>query len=158
METIVVGYNDSEAAHAALAWAIGYARERDATILLVYVVTSIVEWELAAVQVNPDPVRHRFEQLLATRWSAPLREAGVPYESLLTVGRPSESIMQCARDHDASMIVIGLTGRGMLHELVSQSTARHLLHRAQRPVVAVPPAWSSAAAPRDDGRLPPYAG
>jgi len=142
METIVVGYDDSEAARAALAWAIGYARDRDATILLVYVVASVLEWELAAIQVNPDPVRHRFEQLLATSWSEPLREAAIAHESLLMVGRPSESIMQCARDRDASLIVIGMTGRGMLHELVSQSTARHLLHHAQRPVVAVPTTWS----------------
>jgi nucleotide-binding universal stress UspA family protein len=142
MEQIVVAYDDSPAARAALAWAIEYANDRDARILLVYVVTSIGEWELAAIQVDPDPVRSAFKQLLATDWSSPLREARISYEPILLVGRPAEMIMRCAREHDASMIVLGMTGRGILHELVSESTGRHVLQEAKRPVVAVPEMWT----------------
>jgi len=137
-ETVVVGYNDSAAARAALSWAIEHVTGRDAQILLTYVVSSVTEWELAAVQIDPDPIRHRFERLLATDWSAALREAGVPYQTVLTVGRASDALMRCAREHDASLIVIGMTGRGVLHELVGASVATRLIHRAHRPVVAVP--------------------
>ena len=142
MERIIVGYDDSPPARAALVWAIEYAKDRNVLILLVHVMTSITEPALAAMHRDPDPVRHTFEQLLSTEYSAVLRDAHINYEPVLLVGRPAELIMRCARQHDASMIVIGTTGHGVLHQLVRDSTGRQLLHEARRPVISVPPTWT----------------
>ena len=43
METIVVGYNDSDAARAALDWAIQHAMRTDSELLVAYVASSIAE-------------------------------------------------------------------------------------------------------------------
>jgi nucleotide-binding universal stress UspA family protein len=141
MQELLVAFDDSDAARAALAWAIQYAQASDARVVLLYVVSSVGEWELAAVQVNTDPLRQRFGELLDGIWSEPLREANVPYRTKMVVGRPAEKILETARGERVSLIVLGMTARGILHELVLGTTARHVLHEAQRPVVAVPGGW-----------------
>ena len=79
MNTIVIGYDSSAAADAALEWAAGHAACTAGEVLVVYVASSIAEWELAAAQINTDPVRHEFERRLRDEWTAPLRTAGIPY-------------------------------------------------------------------------------
>ena len=146
MELLVVGYDDSEAARAAMRWAAHYARERDAVLHVIYVVSSIGEWELAALQVNPDPLRDEFQRCLREEWTEPLREAGVTYTTHVAIGRPAEELMRYARRENAALIVIGMTGRGTLAELVAGGTAHDLEHHALRPVVAVPAHWNPSPA------------
>jgi len=68
--------------------------------------------------------------------------------ALLWAGRQArvaEALIVVARKYDASLIVIGMTSRGTLSELISGSTQHELLHHAVRPVVAVPATWTDAA-------------
>jgi nucleotide-binding universal stress UspA family protein len=138
---ILLAFDDSPAARAARLWAIREASVVGRPVRLLYVVSSLSEWDLAAIQVNPDPLRRRFAQLLATTWSEPLRDAGVDFTTELVVGRPSETILEVARDHDAEMIVLGMSTRGLLHEILMGTGMRHVLHEARRPVIAVPEGW-----------------
>lgn len=69
MERIIVGYDHGPAAQGALRWALDYARRTNAELVVVYAVSSSWEWELAAIQVNPDPIRHEIRQLLAESWT-----------------------------------------------------------------------------------------
>ncbi len=142
MDTIVVGYDNSEAAQAALAWAGEQAKRTNSEILVVYVASSTAEWELAAVQIDPDPIRHEFQRRLREEWTAPLRNAEVAYRTKFVSGRVAEELMSSARDEHASLIVIGMTLRGTLSELVAGSAQHDLLHHAVRPVVAVPATWN----------------
>jgi nucleotide-binding universal stress UspA family protein len=142
MDKILVAYDHSEAAQAALSWAIDYSKSRDTEVLLVYVVSSVAEWELAAVQLDPDPIRHNVERLLGGAWSAPLRESGVQFDTRVLVGRPAETILQCAQEEDVSLIALGMTTHGTLFELIVGGVAAHVLHHARRPVVAVPAGWA----------------
>jgi nucleotide-binding universal stress UspA family protein len=141
---ILLAFDDSPAARAARAWAIREAHAVGRPVRLVYAVSSLGEWDLAAIQVNPDPLRHRFAELLATSWSEPLRAAGIDYSTELVVGRPADAILKVARDRDAEMIVLGMSARGLLHEVLMGTAMRHVLHEARRPVVAVPEGWGSA--------------
>lgn len=50
--------------------------------------------------------------------------------------------MHYARRERASRIVIGMSPHGSLAELNFGSTTHSLLHRALRPVVAVPADWT----------------
>jgi nucleotide-binding universal stress UspA family protein len=143
MDTIVVGYDDSAAARSALAWAAQCADHAGRELVVVYVASSIAEWELAAAQVNPDPIRHEVRRLLKDEWTASLRRNGVPYRTRLRSGRVAEQLMRAAREEQATLIVIGMTAKGTLSELVRESTQHRLLHHAARPVVAVPAGWSS---------------
>lgn len=65
METIVVGYNDTGPARAAMSWAAAEARQRHARLLVVYVISSAGEWELAVAQIDTGPIRREFERRLA---------------------------------------------------------------------------------------------
>ena len=142
MQRLLVAFDDSPASHVALRWAIDDAAVRSRGVLLLYVISSIAEWELAAIQVNPDPIRREFEHLLQGRWSEPLREAGVEYSTRLRVGRPADEILSTARVERAVAIVMGMSTRGLLHEVILGTVARHVLHDALRPVIAVPEGWS----------------
>jgi nucleotide-binding universal stress UspA family protein len=143
MEPIVVGYNNTAAAEAALHWATGHAIRSESSLVVVYVASSIAEWELSAAQIDPDPIRHEFERRLENEWTAPVRKAGVPCRTKFTVGRAADELMRTARAENAVLIVIGMSPRGTLSELVWGSTQHELLHGAVRPVVAVPASWDN---------------
>jgi nucleotide-binding universal stress UspA family protein len=139
---IVVGCDGSRAAHAALEWATTQAERTESELLVVYVASSIAEWELAAVQIDPDPIRREFRHRLEGEWTASVRKAQVPYQTRFAVGRVAEQLMHAARDVEATLIVIGLTPHGTLSELVMGTTQHELLRHAVRPVVAVPATWA----------------
>jgi len=141
MQRALVGYDDSPAARSALTWGLGHAQREHAGLVVAYVSSSALEWELAAVQVNADPLVHEFERRLREEWTAPLREAGVAYETRLLHGRPADALLRCAEEDDAELIIVGMTGRGTVNELLMGSTTHQLLHHAARPIVAVPAGW-----------------
>ena len=145
MDTIVVGYNDSPAARAALAWATNEARHRNARVLVVYVVSSIGDWTLAAIQVNTDPLRAALEQHLAGKWTAPLRDQGIDYNTTGVEGSVGKAIRAAAVQADVSMIVVGMTHRGALAEWMSDDPEPDLARHAARPFVAVPAGWHEKA-------------
>jgi nucleotide-binding universal stress UspA family protein len=145
MERVIVGYDDSPAARGALTWAVDHAQRVGGELIVVFVVSSSFEWELNAVQVNTDPIRKEFERRLRGEWTEPVRAAGVRYETQLVVGRPADALLDAARHNEASLIVIGMTARGTLGELVFSSVSHQLFHRAVRPVVTVPAEWKPVA-------------
>jgi len=138
---IVLGYDDSPAARAAMRWAGDQAQLTAVEVRVVYVVSSAAEWELAAIQVDPDPIRHEFERRLREDWSTPLRERGVRHDTCVMVGRVADQLMHAAQDMTADLIVVGMTQHGSLAQIVGSSTIRALRGHAVRPVVAVPAEW-----------------
>jgi len=140
-ESVLVAYDDSPAARAALRWAIAYATEREHELVLVYAFSSLTEWELAAIQVDTSPMERRVHEMLDGPWSEPVRRAGLQCRTVARSGRPADVILATARQEDVELIVLGMTERGVLHELVLGQTHRHVVHEARRPVVAVPSDW-----------------
>jgi nucleotide-binding universal stress UspA family protein len=139
----VVGFDDSEAAQAALRWAAHHAAITGSELVVVYVSSSIAEWELAAIQVDVDAIRRRFKERLDGEWTAALQGRGLSYRTEFSVGRPAVELMRVARSESASLIVVGMTARGTLGEIVFGSTQHVLQEHAVRPVVAVPPTWEA---------------
>lgn len=146
MEHLVIGYDHSPPAQGALSWAIDYAGRSGAELVIVYAISSAWEWELSAVQVNPDPIRREITERLNQEWTEPVRAAGIRYQIEVTIGRPAEVLLASARHHEASLIVLGMTGRGTLGELVLSSTSRQVAHHAIRPIVTVPAGWTGGEA------------
>lgn len=142
MNTIVLGYDDSEAARAARVWAMHHARVTDAEVLVVYVSSALAEWELAAAQIDPDPIRREQERRLREEWTSPFRTRNVAYRTAFAIGRVAEELMRVARAEHAALIVIGMTARGTISELIFGSTQHELTHHAVRPIVAVPGSWT----------------
>lgn len=55
VEPIIVGYNDSNAARAALLWAIDYGHRVEAELVVMNVMSSVVELEYSAAQlISPE--------------------------------------------------------------------------------------------------------
>jgi len=79
--------------------------------------------------------------LLCVDWTAPLRERQVPFRTHVSIGRVATELMRVAHAEHASLIVVGMTGRGTLGEFVFGSAEHELLKHAVRPVVAVPATW-----------------
>jgi nucleotide-binding universal stress UspA family protein len=136
---ILVGCTDSDASRAALRWATRVARDLDAEIVAAYAISTLWEWELAAVQVNTDPIRREVTELLDGRWTEPLRHAGLRYRTRVVSGPPAQALMQLARAEQVDLIVVGMGRHGTMSQLLLGTVSKDLLRGALRPVVAVPP-------------------
>ncbi len=71
-----------------------------------------------------------------------VRKAGVPVDSRLVEqigGRPSELILEAARDFRAGLIVCGTHGRTGFRRAALGSTAEEIVRRSNSPVLLVPP-------------------
>ena len=72
--------------------------------------------------------------------AAALTEAGITVHAEVVdalFGHAAREIVDLARQHDASVIVMGSRGRGDLAGLVLGSTAHKVIHLADRPVLVV---------------------
>lgn len=134
MKTIVVGVNGSEEAARSLHWSACLAEQSHGRVVAVRAVSRIGIWELAALQVNPDPVVRGFEKQLRGPWTAPLRELGVEYTTRLERGEAADALVRVANREDADLLVIGARHRDPAHG----TTTRRLLKRTRCPLVVIP--------------------
>ena len=134
MKTIVVGVNGSEEAARALRWSARLAEQNGGRVVAVRAVSRVGIWELAAFQVNPDPVVRGYEEQLRGRWTAPLRRSGVDYTTRLERGEPAEAPVRVASAENADLLVIGARHRDPAHG----TTTRRLLKHTRCPLVVIP--------------------
>jgi nucleotide-binding universal stress UspA family protein len=141
--TLVVGYDGSDAAQAALLFA---ARQAGASgrVFVVH-----------AYELPPDMLGSpNYDRILSERrgrGEALLRElplrgdalAGPEYEIELIGGPPADALMGVARARHADEIVVGARGLGRIRALLG-SVSHELLHIADRPVVVIPAAFIRA--------------
>ena len=146
LKKILVGVDDSEAAAAAARWAAEAVRETGGEVVAVHcldtsVVRLAVESVIRGLGVPPTDIvdwRDEIRLLLEADWSQPLRDAGVPYRTMLVEGDPVRALLDTARDLDVDLIVVGHQGgTTFLHRLFSH-VSEALLDHASRPVVVVP--------------------
>lgn len=134
--TIVVGYDGSKTARAAVA----YARRRaGAAGRLVVVHAYALPAELLGF-----PNYDRLLEERQRRGRALLEEVApegddARVESELIGGSPAQAIADVARVRDADEIVVGARGLSRARALLG-SVSAELLHRADRPVVVIPAA------------------
>lgn len=135
---IVVGYDGSEAARAAVT----YAAERAGQKGKVYVVHSFgppPDWlGVPNYQHVLDDHQGRGKAIL----DALVLEGGdalmdVDFELELIGGHPAEALAEVAKTRDADEIVIGSRGFGRLRSALG-SVSQELLHLADRPVIVIP--------------------
>lgn len=135
---IVVGYDGSEAARAAVAHAAARAGRRG-KIYVVHCFGPPPDWLGAPnYQRLLEDHQGRGKALL----DALLLEDGdalvdVDYELELLGGNPAEAIAGVAETRDADEIVVGSRGFGRLRSVLG-SVSLELLHRADRPVTVIP--------------------
>ena len=134
MGTIVCGVKCSPGARAAVLTAAHLGHEFDVEVVVVHVVPS--------VQRELDVYLGERAERTASEFVAAMLE-GTEDVSKITVlgavGDPAERLTWAAREHDASLIVLGARTQGKFRAFLRSRLAAQVLEQAPVPVVVVPP-------------------
>jgi len=139
---IVLGIDGSTGSAAAVAWCVKNAPLLDADVTAVYVLAPLVAIgplpsEATVPPTFDEELRRELTTELETKWCAPLREAGVPFEARLLDGEPARTLIEVAERVDADLVIVGRRGRSSFAELLLGSVPHHLTHHCRRPVLVV---------------------
>ncbi|WP_433323574.1 universal stress protein [Spirillospora sp. CA-294931] len=155
---VVVGVDDTPAARCALSWAIGEARLRGLSLLVVHA-EPLPPHVSAAGQLGggvTDALRGAGAELIATLLDevADGTPHGVELTAVAVVGEPGATLVKLAGDDD--MLVVGHGDRGPLSRLLRPSVRLHCARRARATFVCVrPPTLDSLIESLSDGEEPP---
>ena len=84
----------------------------------------------------------RGEQTLALLVSQ-LREAGLEAEGVMLFSDDTaKAILKTARARNCTMIVLGLTGKGVLKRLIAGDVPANIIRQADMPVLLCPANWT----------------
>ena len=137
-KTIVWATDGSEHADRALPFVTGIARAHRSKIVAIHADELLAGRFGGASLLADDP------ELVAKieRQVEELREAGYTADLRIVRGIDGVAtlIAQAAADADAELIVVGTHGHGGFTSALLGSVARGLLHQAECPVLAIPPA------------------
>jgi nucleotide-binding universal stress UspA family protein len=135
-DTLVLGYDGSEPAIAALNETIRLASQLRASVVVVFA------YHVSPLGGTPGgSYREALERVGAhaiRRAEADLEAAGIKVESRLVSARPAEAIMAVADEVDARAIVVGTLGEGAITGTIFGSVVLKLLQRTMRPLLVVP--------------------
>jgi nucleotide-binding universal stress UspA family protein len=136
MGAIVVGYDGSAPARAALDHALALARELGDEVAVVfgYAPPGIWGGEIADHEQAIEELGERVTAEARGRAAA----AGSEIEVELVPKRASEALLETAARREARMIVVGGSGDGAIKGILLGSTAIKLLHLSDRPLLVVP--------------------
>jgi nucleotide-binding universal stress UspA family protein len=134
---IVLGYDGSAGAEAALHQAILLAKQFDDRLVVGFGAAP------PGSSVSGEEYKehwHALEELGRNATDEAVRRAsaeGVDVEVELVPARPSQALVDLAAKHDARYIVVGSYGEGPLKGAILGSTPHKLLHLSEVPVVVV---------------------
>lgn len=89
-----------------------------------------------ARDLNAEELKREHAALLSI--SAKLRAEGLAAQALLLKGDPASQISEKANELDASMIILGSHGHGILHKAFLGSVSESVMKHARRSVLVVP--------------------
>lgn len=132
---IVVGVDGSDAANAAVEWAIQAAKVDGSPVLLVHGLTGL------PAEIAPSAIDRFVTQAheLVDGHARRVTEAGVDAETFVDVADPRALLREVADRRDARMIVVGAHGDGPVAGILVGSVVSHVAQQSDQPVVVVPP-------------------
>jgi nucleotide-binding universal stress UspA family protein len=138
LTTILHPTDFSENSRVALDWALAWAQQFDARLIVLHVVP-----EFAAVyQLKQEEVERlstHMQQVAEAEMRQLWQERGgaVDYELVVTIGAPAQEILRIAIERQVDLIVIGTHGRTGLSHLLLGSVAERVVRLAPCPVLIV---------------------
>ncbi|MBL9166903.1 MAG: universal stress protein [Verrucomicrobiales bacterium] len=155
VKRILVPIDFSDCSNKALQYALPFAEQFDAKILLLHVCEPFIPMpEMSAVDVGLIEARIREQsqrQLLELQASLPEESTS---EAVVRIGRPFLEIVQAAKDLDADLIIISTHGRTGISHVLLGSTAERVAQRADCPVLIVREKEHDFASPRPKLKAP----
>lgn len=136
MKTILVGYDDSDAAGRALQRAATLAKALDSQL----VVTSVAPVTETAVgrSLGADPVEPASDHLAELACARnQLEQMGVAASYIEAVGHEGDALIAAATDRDADLIVVGSEHSSLVGRLLGQSVPDTVAHHAPCDVLIV---------------------
>lgn len=131
MMKILIGYNGTRVAKAALALARKYAKIFDAKVLVVTSMEGGVGEKVKEIAAAEEGLRFA---------KAFMSEDGVKDCETHQLARglsPGEDIVQFARDHEVDMIIVGIEKKSRTQKLILGSTAQYIILKGPCPVTTV---------------------
>lgn len=142
----------SESSLEALKYAISFARDSKARLILMHVVNEKMFSEgLSLARVSaPEALREELqaeaERQLKSLIPAQERQ-GLSWEQVILSGLPFLEIIRYAQANDIDLIVIGTHGHTGVEHIIFGSTAEKVVRKAHCPVLSVKPAQRTSATP-----------
>jgi nucleotide-binding universal stress UspA family protein len=139
---ILLGYDASECADAALESAIDLTRSLGDRLVIAYA------YEPPVHTLGEELKEHRralaeIGERVTGQAVERARAEGLEAEAALVAERPVQALLDLAAEHDARMIVVGTFGESPLRGAILGSVPHKLLHLSQTPVLVVPSARTS---------------
>ncbi len=133
---LIVGYDDSPGARAALDAAIELAGDLGDRLVIAfgYEPPGDIGEELTAARAAVRELGERVAHHALVRATA----AGVEAELAVVDARPVDALLELAEARDARMIIVGSYGESPIKGAILGAVPHKLLHLADRPVLAVP--------------------
>ena len=135
---IVLGYDGSESAQAALEQTASLAKELDAEVIVVfgYYISplgggDVHDFKAALEKVGNDAVADAMRRL---------DEEGIRATSQLVSAKPADAIMDVAREQGARLVVVGTVGEGPITGAILGSVVLKLVQLCPVPMLVVPTA------------------
>lgn len=128
----VVGFDGSDAAHDAVAFAAGWARRTGAALDIVYVADSPWQWVADAGYAGACAEFWDEPSMLSAEVADAMLGSALVWSYLVATGDVATELERCAARLDADAIIIGRSRRRMF------SIPRRLVRRSHRIVIVVP--------------------
>lgn len=110
-----------------------WANRLDAPIIAVHVVVGLSE-----TSKEESPGERALKAVVAQ-----LKRTNPRVESLLLFANDLvDGLFQAATEHDATMIILGLSRQGVLERLIEGNIQRSILNHSRLPILALPPEWN----------------
>jgi nucleotide-binding universal stress UspA family protein len=132
---LVVGFDDSRGAGAALEWALAEAKRDEARVTLVHAHLLEGAWIDRADMARWSEVERRAAEAALAKTVVAVQTPGVELDARVVEGSPVDVLIDASRDAD--LLVVGSRGRGGLAGLLLGSVSQRCAERAHCPVVVV---------------------
>jgi nucleotide-binding universal stress UspA family protein len=137
MADIILGYDDSDCAKAALEAAVDIAQAFGDRLVVAYAFAPPERLRGEEYREHERALRELGEHATADAL-ARLRDAKIEVEIELVPQKPTDALLALAEARRARLIVVGTHGEGPLAGALLGSVPHKLLHRSRIPVLVVP--------------------